>query len=214
MSLFCSSGDLEGIIKSLIYSTNGLSILGSIMVLMTYILLTKLRKTSSRRYLAYLNISNLLYGITALLVYQDIFKNESIPQSQYFSDSYFVLYSLRYCSFLWPLILAINFYQIVATNKNNTSRYEFIWLLVGFVVPFITVFILNYFGLIQFHQSLTVTIIQYITPVVFILFFILLAYVKSINASKFAFEDEEEVKKFIKMILPYPIITIALYKKF
>ena len=41
-------------------------------------------------------------------------------------------------------------------------------------------------------------------------FFTLLAYIKLIKASKLAFEEEEEAKKFIKMILPYPLITIVI----
>ena len=126
MSIFCSS-ELEGkIIQSLIYSANGLSIFGSIMVLTTYIFLPKLRENRSRRFLAYLNISNLAYGVVSTLVFGDIFINQSIPQNQSFKALLFISYCSRYSSFIWPLILAIILYQTIIKRSNNLSRYEFV----------------------------------------------------------------------------------------
>ena len=125
MSIFCQS-DLGEIVPSLIYSTNGLSIFGSTMVLLTYILLPKLRKNWFMRYLAYLNTSNLFYEVSSILLYYDIFTNQSNPQNQ-LSTSIFIVYAIsRYSSFIWPLILAFTLYQIiVAKRSNNLSRYEF-----------------------------------------------------------------------------------------
>ena len=126
MSIFCSSELEEKIIQSLIYSTNGLSIFGSIMVLTTYIFLPKLRQNRSRRFLAYLNISNLLYGIISTLVFGDIFINQGIPQNQSFKALLFISYCSRYSSFIWPLILSIILYQTIVKRNHNLSRYEFI----------------------------------------------------------------------------------------
>ena len=209
MSICCLS-EQEEMIQALIYSTNGLSIFGSFMVILTYFFLPKLRENRSRRFLAYLNISNLLYGVAEVFIYQDIFINQSIPQNPSFKAIFFASYCFRYTTFIWPLILAINLYQIVAKRNNNLTRYEFLWLFIGFVIPIMIVFTLNCFGLIQFHQSITVIITQYIIPIILMVFFILSAYFKSIKASKLAFGEEEEAKKFIKMILPYPLITIVI----
>ena len=206
MELFCSSfpSDLEEIFPWLIYLTNGLSAFGSLLVLMTYVLLPKLRSNWLMRYLAYLNISNLFYGITTILVYHDIFNDNY----QSFTASFFILFCFKYSSLIWPLILVINLYQIVAKRKNNLSHHELLCLFIGFIIPAITVFSMNHFGLIQFHQSLDISIIQYTIPVISMISVSLLTYVKLIKAAK-ANLQVEEAKKFIKMILPYPVITVA-----
>ena len=207
MDLFCSSfpSGLEEIFPWLIYLTNGLSAFGSIMVLMTYVLLPKLRSNWLMRYLAYLNISNLFYGIMTIIVYHDIFNDHY----QSFTASFFILFCFKYSSLIWPLILVINLYQMVAKRKNNLSYYEFLWLFIGFALPTITVYIMNHFGLIQFHQSLDINIIQYIIPVILMVSASLLTYVKLIKAAKVNLQMEE-AKNFIKMILPYPVIAITI----
>ena len=208
MSIFCSSGE-QNYIELFLYSANGLSVFGSVMVLMTYIMLPKLLNNKSRRLLAYLNLSNLFYGAIEIFLYHSIFTEQNIPQDQSFVVFLFVIYCFKYSTYLWPLILAINLYQIVAKYDNNLSHLEFLWLFIGFIFPIIIVFIMKCFGLVQFHETLIITTMQYIIPVIFIAFFILLTYIKLIKASKFAFE-EEEARKFIRMIIPYPIITVII----
>ena len=212
MSIFClsSSSDLMEIIPNLVYLTNGSSIFGSIMVLLLYILLPKLRKHWFMRYLAYLNISNLCVGVTSMLLSFDIFINQIIPQNQSFISIYVVFFSFRYSSFIWPLIVVVNLYQIiVAKRSNNLSHYELFWLVIGFVIPIIVVFILSCFGLIQFKQNLTLIIIEFIIPIIFLEFFTLLTIIKFAKAAQFAFGNEE-AKKIIGMILPYSLAAIVI----
>ena len=208
MELFCSS-DEEEIVPYLIYSTNGFSLFGSVMVLMTYIILPKLRKNWLMRYLAYLNISNFGFEITAILVYHNIFKHQNIDPNLLSSPLISVYFCFRYSSFLWPLILAINLYQIVAKRNKNLALYEFIWLFIGFGIPIIVVIILKNYGLILFYQNPIILIIEVIIPVTFMVFFSLLAYFKLMKSLKFVFE-EEEAKRFMKVILPYPLVCIAI----
>ena len=209
MSVFCPSY-LEETIPFLVYSINGLSVFGSIMVLTEYILIHKIRENWLMRNLAYLNISNLFFGASAIFVYYDIFMNQTIPQNQLFNVIFAVHTISRYSSFIWPLILAINLYQIiVAKRSNNLSRYECFWLLIGFVIPILIISILKCFGQIQFEQSLAPTLINFIIPVVLIIFFTLLAYIKFIKAAQVAFGNEE-AKKIMKIILPYSFATIII----
>ena len=209
MSIFCSP-DVGKIIPFLFYSTTGLSIFASILVLITSILLSKLRNNWFMRYLAYLNLSNLFNTFAVTLLYHDIFITQSIPQNESFIVIHLAFFCSRYSSFIWPLILAINLYQmIVAKRSNNLSRYEFFWLFIGFVIPIIVVFILNCFGLIQFQQNFTLIFIEIVIPIVLMIFFTFFAYIKLAKASKSAF-GEEEAKKMMKMILPYSIAIIVM----
>ena len=124
MNSFCSSEEETKIIKYLVYSTNGLSIFGALMVLITYIIVPRLRRNWLMRYLAYLNISNLFYGALQILIFLEISTNTIQIQSLKFTN--LVLSCCTYSSSIWPLILAINLYQIVVKHNNNLSRYEFI----------------------------------------------------------------------------------------
>ena len=205
MNSFCLSEQETKIIKYLVYSTNGLSIFGAIMVLITYIIVPKLRRNWLMRYLAYLNISNLFYGALQILMFLAISTNTIQTQSITFIN--LVLSCCTYSSSIWPLILAINLYQIVAKRNNNLSTYEFIYLFFGFIIPIIIVFILNCFGLIQLKNPVF-GIIDYLIPLILIIIFSLLTYIKLIRASIFALE-EEETKKVIKIIIPYPLVTIV-----
>ena len=205
MSLFCLSQEEEQIIKICIYSANGLSIFGAIMVLLTYIIIPKLLKNWLMRYLAYLNISNLFFGVTAILVFYYTSINQ-IEATLFSRIIYLAFYCFTYSSIIWALILAINLYQIVAKHNNNLSKYEPLWLFIGFVIPIIIVLTLKYFELIQFHSNLRV--IELEIPVILIAFFSLLTYIKLMRGSTFSLE-EEEAKRIIKIILPYPLVTIV-----
>ena len=202
--------DLGELIPYLIYSINGLSIVGAIMVLITYILFPKLRENWFMRYLAYLNISNLFFGASSIFIYYNIFTEQSIPQTQVFTAIFLVHSIFRYSSFIWPLILAITLYQIIlAKRSNNLSHYELFWLFIGFFIPIIIVLTLYCFGLIPFYEKIAVTIIEIIIPEMLMILFTFLAYVKFNNAAIFAFGDEE-AKKIMKIILPYSFTTILI----
>ena len=179
MSSFCLLGEDAEIVKSLMYSANGLSMFGTVMVLITYIMIPKLRKNWLMRYIAYLNISNLFLAVMEMLIFYYV-STKVNQETQSFKTTYFVLYCSIYSTFIWPLILAINLYQIIAKRNNNLSRYEPFCLFIGFVAPIIIAFILNCFGLIHF-ASMRFKIIEFGIPEILIGFFSLLTYIKLIT---------------------------------
>ena len=209
MVIICSPKEDKEIIQILYYSTNGLSTICSIMVLMAYVLLPNLRNNWLMRYLAYLNISNLFFGIISIIyVYYEIFLNQSTPTPQFSTALFSAYFCFNYSSLIWPLILAINLYQIVAKRNNNLSRYEFHCLFIGFIIPIIISLILGSSGFINTSSDFNEAII-YLIPVILMVIVSLMTYIQLIRALKFAFE-EEGAKRFIKMILPYPLISVSI----
>ena len=208
MTTFCPP-DLEETIPFLAYSINGLSIFGSIMVLMTYILIPKIRENWLMRNLVYLNLSNLCFGASSMFVYYEHFHQLISPQAILPQVVIWLYFCFKYSAIIWPLILAINLYQIIAKHNDNLPRFELLWVFIGFVIPIIIVITLKSFELIQFQQNLTFTIIEFIIPTFLLVFFTLLTYIKFINTAQLVF-GKEVAKKMMKTILPYSFTTIVI----
>ena len=203
MTFICEneSGENMEIIGILLYSTNGFSIFCSTMVLISYIILPKLFKNWLMRYLAYLNITNLFFGVISIL-YANILITRQSPGNLFF----YIYFSIRFSSLIWPLIIAIKLYQIIKWN-NTLSQYEPLFVIIGFLGPIIITCILWLFGLN--NESLLVKVIVLLIQVFLMIFFTLLTYIKMIKAAKFAL-DNETAKGFIKLILPYVVVIITV----
>ena len=210
MSDLCTSeAASSNIINIIYYSENAFSLLGSAIVLLTYIILPKLRKTCSMRYIAYLNIANLYFGIASILIYY--FNDFNIYQTDFNQCLGFIFFYFYYSTLIWPLIFAINLYQIVEKHKSNISRYEIHYLCIGFVVPLILVATYQYLGWLEstFNPTIISGLLMTYIPIFIILAITSFIYIKLIIAFKTIF-NEKEAKSMIIQILPYPLITFIL----
>ena len=202
MTSMCITQDQEDLINILTYTENIICVIASGLVLATYMILPNLRKSWAMRSIAYLNISNFLFNITVII------STTITDDTEVMTIINFLNPCLSYSTTIWPLIFGINLYQIIVNHHVDLSRYELLHLFIGFIFPVILVSLWEVIDSMDIESELIMEITQYYAPMFLILLLFICIYIKLMRTIKVLFK-EEDAKKFIKQVLPYPIIAVT-----
>ena len=198
MSLNCVTEEQQFVTSMIQLSEQSLAAFITLVIFSTFIVLSNLKNYLGLRYIAYFNLSNLIWCITGIILNAISLNDTSLIIK---IISFLHTYSW-FCSMIWNLLFSINLYFAVS-GRTDLEKFERYAILMVCGLALVASCITNHNTTTYYSFPITMTIF-----ISFVMLATIIIYIKIfLNLKEIA--DPEVSTKLIKDLAIYPLVSFV-----